>query len=121
LPQAAGLGIHLGIDSAGRCRFGPDVRWIDEPDYRFDDGQREHFAAAIRLWWPELAEDDLMPDFVGVRPKLVGPHEPSGDFVVQGSRVHGIAGLVNLFGIESPGLTSSLAIGEEVARLLAAT
>jgi L-2-hydroxyglutarate oxidase LhgO len=119
LPQAAGLGIHLGIDSAGRCRFGPDVRWVDEPDYRFDDSQRDHFIAAIRGWWPELADDDLMPDFVGVRPKLVGPHEPSGDFVLQGPDVHGIGGLVNLFGIESPGLTSSLAIGEEVARILA--
>ena len=119
LPQAAGLGIHLGIDSAGRCRFGPDVRWIPAPDYRFDDGQREHFATAIRQWWPELKDDDLMPDFVGVRPKLVGPDEPSGDFVLQGPGVHGLPGLVNLFGIESPGLTSSLAIGEEVAGLLA--
>jgi len=119
LPQAAGLGIHLGIDSAGRCRFGPDVRWIAEPDYRFDDSQREHFATAIRQWWPELRDNDLTPDFVGVRPKLVGPHEPSGDFVLQGPETHGIPGLVNLFGIESPGLTSSLAIGEEVAQLLA--
>lgn len=119
LPQAAGLGIHLGIDSAGRCRFGPDVRWIDKPDYHFDDSQHGHFAAEIRQWWPELRDQDLTPDFVGVRPKLVGPGEPSGDFVLQGPETHGIPGLVNLFGIESPGLTSSLAIGEEVARLLA--
>jgi L-2-hydroxyglutarate oxidase LhgO len=120
LPQAAGLGIHLGIDSAGRCRFGPDVRWIAAPDYRFDDSQREHFAVAIRQWWPELRDNDLTPDFVGVRPKLVGPDEPSGDFVLQGPNAHGIPGLVNLFGIESPGLTSSLAIGDEVAGLLGA-
>lgn len=119
LPHAAGLGIHLGIDSAGRCRFGPDARWIEEPDYRFDDSQRAQFAAAIRTWWPDLKDEDLMPDFVGVRPKLVGPHEPSGDFMLQGTAVHGIPGLVNLFGIESPGLTSCLAIGEEVAKLLA--
>ena len=119
LPQSAGLGIHLGIDSAGRCRFGPDVRWIAEPDYRFDDSQRDHFATAIRQWWPELRDDDLTPDFVGVRPKLVGSGEPSGDFLLQGSETHGLSGLVNLFGIESPGLTSSLAIGEEVTRMLA--
>jgi len=118
LPEKSGLGVHLGIDISGRCRFGPDVRWIPEPDYRFDDSERARFASSIRRWWPPLKDEDLTPDFVGVRPKLVGPHEPSADFVIQGSETHGVPGLVNLFGIESPGLTSSLAIAEEVrARL----
>jgi len=118
MPQAAGLGVHLGMDSAGHVHFGPDVRWIDAPDYDFDDSQRVQFADSIRRWWPALSDDRLEPDFVGVRPKLVGPGEPSGDFVIQDAHTHGIADLVNLFGIESPGLTSSLAIGEEVARRL---
>jgi L-2-hydroxyglutarate oxidase LhgO len=120
VPQSAGLGVHLGFDRAGHCHFGPDVRWIDAPDYRFDDSQRARFVESIRQWWPALREEDLSPDFVGVRPKLVGPGAPSGDFVIQGADVHGIAGLVNLFGIESPGLTSSLAIGEETLRRLIA-
>ena len=117
MPESAGLGVHLGMDMAGRFRFGPDVRWIDAPDYRFDDSQRARFAASIRRWWPPVRDEDLMPDFVGVRPKLVDPGEPSGDFVIQGSAVHGVPGLVNLFGIESPGLTSCLAIAEEVAAI----
>lgn len=119
LPHHTGLGVHLGIDISGRCRFGPDVRYIDAPDYRFDDSQRAAFADSIRRWWPPLKDEDLTPDFVGVRPKLAGPHEPSADFLVQGPAVHGIPGLVNLFGIESPGLTSALALGEEVAKVLA--
>lgn len=117
VPQAAGLGVHLGLDGAGKVHFGPDVRWLPEPDYRFDDARRGAFADAIRRWWPALRDDQLEPDFVGVRPKLVGPGQPSGDFVIQDAAVHGIANLVNLFGIESPGLTSSLAIGVEVAAL----
>jgi L-2-hydroxyglutarate oxidase LhgO len=116
--ESAGLGVHLGMDMAGRFRFGPDVRWIDAPDYRFDDSQRARFASSIRRWWPPLRDEDLMPDFVGVRPKLVDPGEPSGDFVIQGAAVHGVPNLVNLFGIESPGLTSCLAIAEEVVALL---
>lgn len=118
VPQAAGLGVHLGLDRAGQVHFGPDVRWLPEPDYRFDDSQRAAFADSIRRWWPALRDDQLEPDFVGVRPKLVGPGQPSGDFVIQDASIHGIANLVNLFGIESPGLTSSLAIGEEVATRL---
>jgi L-2-hydroxyglutarate oxidase LhgO len=120
MPQSAGLGVHLGFDRAGHCHFGPDVRWIEQPDYRFDDSQRAQFVESIRQWWPGLREEDLSPDFVGVRPKLVGPGAPSGDFVLQGPEIHGIPGLVNLFGIESPGLTSSLAIGEAVQRKLVA-
>lgn len=118
VPKAAGLGVHLGFDRAGKVHFGPDVRWIDTPDYRFDDSLRAAFADSIRRWWPELRDDQLEPDFVGVRPKLVGPEAPSGDFVIQDAAVHGIANLVNLFGIESPGLTSSLAIGEDVEQRL---
>lgn len=118
VPQAAGLGVHLGLDSAGHVHFGPDVRWLPEPDYHFDDRQRTAFADSIRRWWPVLRDDQLEPDFVGVRPKLVGPGAPSGDFVIQDAPTHGITNLVNLFGIESPGLTSSLAIGEEVAARL---
>lgn len=119
MPQAAGLGVHLGMDSAGHVHFGPDVRWIDAPDYAFDDSQRLQFAESIRRWWPALRDEQLSPDFVGVRPKLVGPGAPSGDFVIQDANTHGIANLVNLFGIESPGLTSSLAIGEVAASRLA--
>ncbi|MBK6725757.1 MAG: NAD(P)/FAD-dependent oxidoreductase [Xanthomonadales bacterium] len=119
VPQAAGLGVHLGFDRGGHVHFGPDTRWIDAPDYHFDDTQRGAFADSIQRWWPQLRDDQLEPDFVGVRPKLVGPGEPSGDFVLQDATSHGIANLVNLFGIESPGLTSSLAIGERVASLLA--
>ena len=103
------------------CRFGPDMRWIDAPSYQFDDSQRGAFAASIRQWWPALRDEDLTPDFVGVRPKIAGPGQPGADFLVQGPVVHGIDGLVNLFGIESPGLTSSLALAEEVAAVLART
>ena len=118
LPHHTGLGVHLGMDITGRKRFGPDVRYQETPDYQFDDSQRAPFAEAIREWWPELRDEDLMPDFVGVRPKLAGPNEPSADFVIQGPGVHGVPGLVNLFGIESPGLTSCLALAEEVASTL---
>jgi L-2-hydroxyglutarate oxidase LhgO len=118
LPGNASLGVHLGMDISGRCRFGPDMRWIDAPDYHFDDSQRAEFAASIRQWWPSLREHDLSPDFVGVRPKLAGPGEASADFSIQDRSVHGIDGLINLFGIESPGLTSSLALAETVAAAL---
>ena len=117
LPGAASLGVHLGMDISGRCRFGPDMRWIDSPSYQFDDSQRGAFAESIRQWWPDLPDADLNPDFVGVRPKLAGPGQSSADFVIQEQSMHGISGLINLFGIESPGLTSSLAIGEAVAQL----
>jgi L-2-hydroxyglutarate oxidase LhgO len=121
LPGVSGLGVHLGFDSAGRSRFGPDVRWQQTPDYRFDDSLRDDFIAGVQSWWPTLRPEDLAPDFVGVRPKLSGPGEHSADFLIQDASTHGIAGLVNLFGIDSPGLTSSLAIGEEVAARLTTT
>lgn len=119
LPEPAGLGIHLGLDIAGRARFGPDVRWIERLDYDFDDSQRARYVESIRRWWPALRPAQLLPDFVGIRPKLSGPGEANGDFVLQHAEVHGMTGLVNLYGIESPGLTSCLAIGEEVAARLA--
>ena len=119
LPGRSGLGVHLGFDAAGLPRFGPDVRFLDREDYAFDDSQRAAFATAIREWWPALQDQDLLPDFVGIRPKLVGPGVATPDFVVEDASMHGIPGLIQLFGIESPGLTSSLAIAEDVAERLA--
>ncbi len=118
LPEGAGLGVHVTLDLAGQTRFGPDVEWISEIDYRPDPDRTEAFYTAIRAYWPAIPAGSLAPGYVGIRPKLVGPGEPAGDFVIQGPEQHGAAGLVNLFGIESPGLTASLAIGEEVARML---
>lgn len=115
LPLPSGLGVHLGFDSAGRSRFGPDVRWQDAPAYAFDDSQRAAFIEGLRQWWPGLDPERLSPDFVGVRPKLSGPGEHAADFLIQEEAAHGVRGLVNLFGIDSPGLTSALAIGEHVA------
>jgi L-2-hydroxyglutarate oxidase LhgO len=103
---------------AGRARFGPDVRWIDALDYDFDDSRRHEFFAAIRRYYPGLDEAALQPAYTGVRPKIVGPGESAADFMIQGPDEHGLPGLVNLFGIESPGLTASLAIGERVLEIL---
>jgi L-2-hydroxyglutarate oxidase LhgO len=120
MPDHAGLGIHVTLDLGGQCKFGPDVtRWLDAPDYAFEDGLRARFAAAIRRYWPDLDEEALVPGYTGVRPKVSGPTEPAADFMIQGPTEHGVRGLVNLFGIESPGLTSSLAIAAEVAARLA--
>jgi L-2-hydroxyglutarate oxidase LhgO len=115
LPVPGGLGVHLGFDLAGRARFGPDLRYVERIDYGFDDSQRHAFAEGIRRWWPALRDEDLAPDFVGLRPKLVGPGQHNPDFLISTAADHGEAGLVHLFGIESPGLTSALAIGEHVA------
>jgi len=114
VPGPAGLGVHFTRDLGGQGRFGPDVEWIDAIDYRVDADRARQFYAAIRRYWPDLADDALQPDYSGIRPKIQAPGEPPGDFVVQGPETHGIGGLVNLFGIESPGLTASLAIAEEV-------
>ena len=119
MPDEAGLGIHVTLDLAGRCKFGPDVtRWLSAPDYVFEDGLEPRFAAAIRRYWPGLPDGALQPDYTGVRPKVSGPGQAAGDFVLQGPGTHGVPGLVNLFGIESPGLTASLAIAREVASML---
>ena len=119
MPEKAGLGVHLTLDLAGQARFGPDVQWLpdgspDELDYRVDPQRGEVFYAAIRSYWPGLPDGALQPAYSGVRPKLHRADEPVNDFVIQGPREHGVAGLVNLFGIESPGLTASLAIADEV-------
>lgn len=117
-PEAAGLGVHLTLDLAGQARFGPDVEWIDAVDYAVDPRRGERFYAAIRRYWPALPEGALQPGYAGIRPKINPPGEPAADFRVDGPAVHGIPGLVNLFGIESPGLTASLALADHVAALL---
>lgn len=125
VPHDGGLGVHLTLDLGGRARFGPDVEWLaatdpEALDYRVDPARGAAFAADIRRYWPGLPDGALQPDYAGVRPKLHGPGEPAADFVVQGPREHGIAGLVHLFGIESPGLTASLALADEVVAVLGA-
>lgn len=123
IPEAAGLGVHLTLDLGGQARFGPDVEWIDPPsideiDYAVDARRGDGFYAAIRSYWPALPDGALLPAYAGVRPKLAGPNAPAGDFVISGPETHGMLGLVNLFGIESPGLTASLAIANDVAKRL---
>ena len=117
-PESAGLGVHLTLDLAGRGRFGPDVEWIERLDYRVDPRRAERFYDAIRTYWPGLPDGALEPGYAGIRPKLQGPGGPSEDFSIQGPAQHGVQHLVHLFGIESPGLTSSLAIAEFVLREL---
>ena len=119
VPEAAGLGVHLTLDLGGQAKFGPDVEWVDSPeDLQVDARRGEGFYAEVRKYWPGLPDGALLPAYAGIRPKISGPHEAASDFVLQGPEQHGLPGLVNLFGIESPGLTSSLALGEAVARLL---
>jgi L-2-hydroxyglutarate oxidase LhgO len=118
MPNEAGLGVHLTIDMGGQAKFGPDVEWIQKIDYSVDAQRATGFYAAIRAYWPDLSDDALQPAYAGIRPKLSGPGQPAADFIIQGRAAHGVAGLVNLFGIESPGLTASLAIAEKVARML---
>ena len=118
VPEPGGLGVHVTLDLLAQARFGPDVQWIDAPDYSVDESRRDRFFKAIRSYWPEVSRNRLAPGYVGVRPKLIRPGDAPGDFVVQGPDAHGIPGLVNLFGIESPGLTSSLAIAEHVTEAL---
>ena len=118
-PEAAGLGVHLTLDLGGQARFGPDVQWVEDPaDLQVDPARGDAFYAEVRKYWPGLADGALLPGYAGMRPKITAPGEAAADFVVQGPAVHGVPGLVNLFGIESPGLTSSLAIAAHVAGLL---
>jgi len=119
VPEAAGLGVHLTLDLGGQAKFGPDVEWVDSPDDLMVDPRRgEGFYAEVRRYWPDLPDGALIPGYAGIRPKISGRGEPARDFMIQGPAAHGVPGLVNLFGIESPGLTSSLAIGRHVAALL---
>ena len=118
VPEVDALGIHVVLDLAGRTRFGPNIEWIEAPDYTVSADHAASFYESIRRYWPELPDGALEPGFAGVRPKLTPRGGGVPDFVIQGSKSHGAAGLVNLYGIESPGLTSSLAIADEVAALL---
>ncbi len=117
VPEPGGLGVHVTLDLAGQARFGPDVEWVNEIDYRVDPARAQRFYAAVRAYWPELPDDALLPAYSGIRPKLgpAGSPESSADFRIEDASVHGVPGLVQLFGIESPGLTSALVIGETVA------
>lgn len=123
MPTEASLGLHLTIDLGGRGKLGPDAEWLPPGsappfDYRVDPARAEQFYGAVRRYWPGLPDGALMADYAGVRPKLVNEGEPSGDFRIEGPETHGTSGLINLFGIESPGLTSSLAIADHVAELM---
>ncbi len=118
VPVEAGLGTHSTLDLAGQTKFGPDVEWVEAPDYAVDPGRAEKFYRAIRRYWPGLADGALQPGYAGVRPKLAGEGAARGDWVIDGPETHGAAGVVNLYGIESPGLTASLAIADYAAGLL---
>ncbi|MDJ0813529.1 MAG: NAD(P)/FAD-dependent oxidoreductase [Woeseiaceae bacterium] len=114
VPHQYALGVHLTLDLGGRARFGPDMEWVDEIDYDVDPARASAFYEAIRQYWPGLPDDSLAPDYSGIRPKLQGAGDEPRDFCIQGAETHGVSGLVNLFGIESPGLTATLAIADLV-------
>jgi L-2-hydroxyglutarate oxidase LhgO len=117
VPVPGGLGVHLTIDLGGQARFGPDVEWIDGIDYTVDPHRADGFYAAVRRYWPALKDGALQPGYAGIRPKTVPKGAPGQDFVVQGPQTHGLSGLINLFGIESPGLTASLALADHVVEV----
>jgi len=117
VPDRHGLGVHVTIDMGGQARFGPDVEWIDRIDYDVDPRRGDSFYAAVRTYWPELPDGALQPAYSGIRPKITGPDQPIADYRVDGPAVHGVRGLVNLYGIESPGLTAALALADRVAAL----
>lgn len=119
VPEAAGLGVHLTLDLGGQAKFGPDVQWVDNPDDLLVSAEHEQaFYNDVRKYWPNLADGALQTGYAGIRPKISGPDDAAADFCIQGPAVHGVKGLINLFGIESPGLTSALAIGDAVVRAL---
>lgn len=118
VPQAAGLGVHLTLDMAGQAKFGPDTEWVDQQDYEVDARRGDGFYDAVRRYWPGLPDGALQPGYSGIRPKISGPSEAVADFRISAVAEHGVAGLVNLYGIESPGLTSSLAIARSVRQTL---
>jgi L-2-hydroxyglutarate oxidase LhgO len=114
VPEPGGLGVHVTLDLAGQARFGPDVEWVERINYAVDPRRAERFYAAIRRYWPGLPDGALAPGYAGIRPKTAGPGEPAPDFEIQGPAKHGVPGLVQLYGIESPGLTASLALARVV-------
>jgi len=114
VPVPGGLGVHVTLDLAGRMRFGPDVEWIAQESYDVDPRRAQAFYARIRDYWPALPEGSLVPDYAGIRPKITGPGEPAADFMIDAPKDHGLAGIVQLFGIESPGLTAALSLADEV-------
>jgi L-2-hydroxyglutarate oxidase LhgO len=118
VPVPGGLGVHVTLDLAGRMRFGPDVEWIEHENYDVDPGRAAAFYNRIRDYWPGLPDNSLVPDYAGIRPKLTGPGEPAADFLVEGPKEHGLERLVQLFGIESPGLTCALTLATEVVLYL---
>ncbi|AGH97786.1 NAD(P)/FAD-dependent oxidoreductase [Micavibrio aeruginosavorus] len=122
VPVPGGLGAHFTMNIAGESQFGPDVEWLDTDanhfNYTVDPSREPNFRESVRRYWPGVMDRELIPSYAGIRPKLAGPGQPDGDFVIQGPDVHGVAGLINLYGIESPGLTSCMAIAEDVAKLL---
>ncbi|GAN77949.1 NAD(P)/FAD-dependent oxidoreductase [Acidisphaera rubrifaciens] len=120
VPVPGGLGVHLTLDLGGQARFGPDVEWVDRIDYTVDPRRADGFYAAVRRYWPDLRDGALQPGYAGIRPKIVPKGAPGQDFVLQGPAAHGVPGLINLFGIESPGLTASLAIADAVVAMAAA-
>jgi L-2-hydroxyglutarate oxidase LhgO len=120
VPEVAGLGVHLTLDLGGQAKFGPDVQWVESADDLVVDPARgEAFYGEVRKYWPQLPDGALLPGYAGIRPKIVGPSDEAADFCLHGPQQHGVPGLVNLFGIESPGLTSALALGERVVTMLA--
>ena len=114
VPVPGGLGVHITVDMGGQAKFGPDVEWIPEIDYNVDPQRADKFYAAVRKYWPGLKDGSLQPGYAGIRPKIVPPGAPAQDFVIQGPAEHDVKGLINLFGIESPGLTASLALADQV-------
>jgi L-2-hydroxyglutarate oxidase LhgO len=114
VPVPGGLGVHVTLDLAGRMRFGPDVEWIAQETYDVDPSRAQAFYARIRDYWPALPDGSLVPDYAGIRPKITGPGEPAADFMIDAPKDHGLGGLVQLFGIESPGLTAALSLADEV-------
>jgi L-2-hydroxyglutarate oxidase LhgO len=120
VPEPGGLGVHVTLDLAGQARFGPDVSWLSDIDYAFVEERVERFYPAIRRYFPGLRDGSLLPGYTGIRPKLAGEGTAAQDFVIQGPADHGVPGLVNLFGIESPGLTAALPLAAEVRARLSA-
>lgn len=118
IPEPGGLGVHVTVDLGGQARFGPDVEWVDRIDYAVDPSRADRFYGAVRRYWPGLRDGALLPGYAGIRPKLVPQGAPDADFLIQGPDAHGVPGLVNLYGIESPGLTASLAVAAEALRRL---